>query len=790
MLLVIVVLSSLLFSANVIPVRAGPLNSFAQNPIPYWDDDSLGIGISWDANDQTIEINDDGLKDYDRDTSTCWAESFAVVTDWTASVGNALTTDGDIGSLEVPGDGNYDVNWADANIPGDAGHYTITVRHKENETNGADVRVYVKAGNGGGGANTKIFVLTPTLIWLTETALIGGVTNIESVVLYVKADDNIECLVDYIHIGLPELELKVPIKRQDLQIVEMYVNTTDLDSEVQLELYDNVTASGTYCSFNSTHVNFIGAGYVNDEAYAVYDDGLVRIRFEMNNMHHLTTITVAGEDRYFINSWTDESSISSNNWLRFNDSVFDGSFTLYYLDGDTDYSVLINTKPWEKTIDSPDEDIDQGIYTLEVTDVTDTVITHNIRYEKEVNYFQWFRSEQVLGYIPVQGGGEYAQDTEFTFEFVVYYPNGTENCKVTFWIDIEGDTVGGSVDINSDVNIEWDGVLVGPLVDQDDDSLTENAISRTQIMIWRDYSNHIGVGFTSNSFIYQLEDKTDARELEAFTIWTSPDPVTDWGNSSFLIDYEYYSEIAGNAQQWMYFAFDAFEFQEWINEGFAQPHFSSTAHDGGARDRYTSTNAYIWANWDFWDVYYGINPDEPDSSPAPEEWYEQLIRMFGDFGDAVAMGFGMIADAGLENPIVVGLRAVIQNVANFLGSAIQDAPDFGGITAVTDLLGSVFGAIVWVFGIFGGLVGFIGTGIAWIDYYLITPQGFMLVCGVLVLPIVVSLSGSSVMGKPAGFEGAIMWVAIYASWTIMILGFLWSVISTTLGLIGNFIPFT
>ncbi len=245
MLLVTVVLSSLLFSANVIPVRAGPLNSFAQNPIPYWDDDSLGIGISWDANDQTIEINDDGSKDYDRDTSTCWAESFAVVTDWTASVGNALTTDGDIGSLEVPGDGNYDVNWADANIPGDAGHYTITVRHKENETNGANVRVYVKAGNGGGGANTKIFVLTPTLTWLTETALIGGATNIESVVLYVKADDNIECLVDYIHIGLPELELKVPIKRQDSQIVEMYVNTTDLDSEVQIELYDNVTATGT-----------------------------------------------------------------------------------------------------------------------------------------------------------------------------------------------------------------------------------------------------------------------------------------------------------------------------------------------------------------------------------------------------------------------------------------------------------------------------------------------------------------------------------------------------------------
>ena len=335
--LIVLLVLTLFISQAVVNVSAGPLNSFAENPIPYWDDDSLDVSPTWDSTEQTVTIG------WENETSQSeYWEDFGDISDWNA-INDPISTDGDIATITTSGDDTFDRY--DCNVPDgstDWTDYTYKMRFKTNVT---DTKLAVTTNTlddfVGDGLYLKFYVTMGAVgVWTIheETITHDNPGTEECISLLMKhASVNAQVDIDYIRVfdEIGELDLGIPIIPQDTQEIEVYVNSTNLNSEVRLEIYDDTEALGTYCTFNSTHVIFPDSEYAQT-------DGLSRIAFTLDNARMIGTITVFDGASNLINAYNDSSLISGTTFLRMNSTVFNGSFILFYINGDTTYSAELS----------------------------------------------------------------------------------------------------------------------------------------------------------------------------------------------------------------------------------------------------------------------------------------------------------------------------------------------------------------------------------------------------------------------------------------------------------------
>ena len=323
---IIVLILALLFAQSVVTVSAGPLNSFAENPIPYWDNQSSNVTVTWDSTDQTVEIA----------YGSVYLEDMSDVSDWTASH-DPITTDGDIANITTSDDYTQDL-YTD-NTP--SGSYwtglTAKVKVRTNATGTVQLQFVTKSADDGGGVTINsvyFFTTTSDTSWHIYSVIhtdTHATEIVESVQLRTRSDKNVSYQIDWLIIGIPDLDIGIPITDQETQFIEFYINSTNLISEVRLEIYDDTEALDTYCMFNNTHVIFPDSEYAQT-------DGLSRIAFRLDNARMIGTITVFDADGILINQYNDTTLLSGTTFLRMNDSVFFGSFTLFYINGDTTYS--------------------------------------------------------------------------------------------------------------------------------------------------------------------------------------------------------------------------------------------------------------------------------------------------------------------------------------------------------------------------------------------------------------------------------------------------------------------
>lgn len=592
------------------------------------------------------------------------------------------------------------------------------------------------------------------------------------------------------------LALSVPLLRYDLQTYDMMINVTSLNSTVELRFCDyDYGDSGFYLTFSGSVVTLSDLG-----TSSVPDDGLLDIRFILDNAYRRFTVSVFQSNGVLLDRHVSRLYNTYNRWFNISSSSYDGLMTWYYLTGDVDYSTLYTGNDWEMILDSSDDGVYQGLYGMEVIEVDNTDMTHHVTYAKNFYNFQYMRTEQVLSYIPTQGGGDYAQDSVFICTFVLYNLDGTECFRVEFSIDLYGDTVSGSVDINSDVTIEWDGDEVGPFIEQDDDSLGANQYSVTQIMVWRDLSDCVGVGFTSDTYLYQLSNVSGSRSLEDFTIWTSPEPVGYWGNSSVELDYDYHQENAGGAEQYLSFNYNAFEYSELVNTGVAQPHFSSTFWDA------------VGAGWNYlWDSFwtaFGVAPlrvvtsfnnllgtvglnwtNVNDTDLAADPLFLFLNDLMSGFLELLWSGLIIVVIPVVEVITEWAIGGIVF-AFNGLGEMFFDNPEFG--TSLIGFLGgvlSMFGSLyvfgLWFVTMFSGWIVTLGTYLTWAssiasDVWPILPLVVVAHIGLSYLKSMETDDYSYFMGALTFWFGIAMWIInMFIRLTQMIVDW-----------IVNLIPFT
>ncbi len=775
-----------------LPVAAGPLNSFAASPIPYWDDDSSDVDMTWDSTDQTVTITDTELNE------TGYYEDMNDVSDWAIWEGTGMQAAGGIGFIEILGDNAFDRAYSNVPSITDATGYRVHGVFKSNVSNtNLYIQVYPNDAHGGGGESP----IVSTVIGTSWVALTGDITiaAVESIVFMGRhATDDVKLQAKFLRItnDYGELNIGIPLLEQDIQTVSLYMDTTHLDSEITLELYADTTASGTSCTLNDTHVTFDSSGFIGT---TVQTDGWTKLTF--NNYQEIATAEIVVSDNSSViqDYWIDEYTFTGVNWLKLSDTSFNGSFTLMYINGDTNYTTFYETKVWNKTTDSPDSDIDQGLYHLEVNDPDDVQIDHQVVYEKEFAYLQYFRVEQQLNYDPVQGGGDYAQTTYFNCSITIDYLNGTENFFVAFEVNLLGDTVAAGVDINSDVTIRFNGDSYGPSINQDDDSIAANQYSRTQIMVWRTFDDYVGVGFTSDTYLYQLDSESTIRTLEDFTIWTSPEPIDYWGSCTVALDYDYYAEAVGGAQQDLSFYYDAFEYEYYLDEGVAQPHFSSTFWDNTGRawhigSQFDEANGGTLATWDSWEEI----PVNDTIIEEPKSIWETLLEIFSNVGahlQSFAGGITVVANFAWTGFVTVILGAVnlFASAAEGILNVIAPGAGTGVTSAISSLLGSIAGIFSLIgsfFGLLGYFMTFVAGGLAWANTYIFTTQMGLLIGLALILLPLMALLGNNIMGKGTGYQGAMAWLLVYVGLGMSILSLGWRLISGILNIISGFIPFT
>jgi hypothetical protein len=770
----------LLFSTPsfFILVDAGPLNSFAASPIPYWDDDSLDISLSWDSTEQTVAI------DWANDTDEySYFEDMSSVSDWTAWAPASISTDGDIATLKT--DGTDDWNQAYSNSLGaNFEDHTFKIRYKLNISLSI-CRFYLMSADGAGGSTVQMITLPSSLTtWQVYSTIISSSTTVESIKISCPAqgsDWQIE--IDYISIydDIGDLDVGIPITRQDTQAVELYMNTTDLDSEVRLELYYGTTASGTYCTVNSTHVNFIDEG-INGDSYAA-TSGLSRIAFGVNNEEKSAIITVKDQDNLLMNYWTDSYIISGNNWLRMTDSSFEGSFTLYYVNGDTNYTYVRAVAEWTKSGLS-DDNVTQHQQGVECT-ISSDVVNHSITYFSELPYLQYLRTEwfQFFDITPVNdfdieynitiGVGAY----EVLFQFLQWEGSGTYSYNATVSV------------YNSTYTFYQQRVSYTALTDYEYGALAK-------IMYWRTQEDHIGIMFWGDinernywtDALYwdtNLQDWVDVHG-ENETIWISDFAVDSFVDTNVTLGYKYYTSFGATGTAAMQYNY--FEYSYWLDSGVVQPHFSST---------WWGAENFEHSPWDSdqnIDEWWFGDPATPPETPPEIPWYYQMFEFLenavSNAGLIISDVLGTIGD-GIASAISGGITITLDVLNNVFGGL----PDWGNplvgtISGILNFMTTIGTLIIMFFNFLIAIVGWINAGVIWFNTYLLTTNSIMVICGILILFPVMALTGNNIMGKGTGWSGAAAWLLIYANTFKSILSAAWNITTGVLNLIGNFLPFT
>jgi hypothetical protein len=303
----------------VVSVSAEPRESFAENPIPYWEDDSTNVNLTWDSTTQTVT--------YDL-TPFIWEEDMSDVSDWGQSVGDGFDSDGDVMSIYVPNDYSYDsVETDDISIP-DTEDLTFEYRMKAN-VSGSKIYVYAHSEDGCLGDMLYVFgeAHYTTTSWVTYSVVLPTAT-IESIRIRGRTNTKTEYMVDYIRVWKEtgELDIAVPLEKDATQNIETMGNFSALNSTVRFQMYE----SGLWCDVNSTQVTF------PDDTYAKFND-FARLNFSLNEEISIFTIYVSAQNMTLINHYSDYVGLANKDYLRMNDSVFEGSFQLWYLQGDVGY---------------------------------------------------------------------------------------------------------------------------------------------------------------------------------------------------------------------------------------------------------------------------------------------------------------------------------------------------------------------------------------------------------------------------------------------------------------------
>ena len=314
-----------LFAMSPFFVLASPLTSFEENPIPYWEDNSSDVALSWDSTEQTVTVEAEPL----------YWEDFSDVSDWNA-LNDPIMTDGDIATITTSGDYVWD-RW-DCNTPdgsSDWEGFNLKMRWKSNITEALKFAISIRtADNYEGNVLYAQFYVTPAVagVWSVwdDTVSHDNVGNYECVSLLLRSYQNIQVDIDYILVGEPNLDVAVPVTPQSIQSLELMGNFSALNSTVRFQMYDNDTASDLFCDVNSTQVTFPDTTYAE---FTVF----VRINFSLNEEKSIFRIYVSAQNTTLINYYSIYSGLANKDYLRMNDSAFIGSFTLWYLQGDVGY---------------------------------------------------------------------------------------------------------------------------------------------------------------------------------------------------------------------------------------------------------------------------------------------------------------------------------------------------------------------------------------------------------------------------------------------------------------------
>ncbi len=765
---------------------AGPLNSFASSPIPYWDDDSSDVAPTWNSDDQTITFawaNTSEDSDY-------W-EDCSVVNDWTPDPGNAPTTDGDIMYWEVVGNNGWFWIYSDEPVACSAGSTVKIKMRLNNSDETATIQPRLYTANAHLGDVQVLGSETPTDVWTVYTYTTTLIT--ESFVFLGKdpsTDFTLE--VDWIRIynKIGELDLNIPINKQDSQQVSLYINSTELNSEVTLELYANTTTTGTSCTVNDTYVTFNDAGLIGT---TVQTDGWSRITFNNYQEIAISEIIVADENMQSLDYWTNYYTFTGVNWLKLSDAAFNGSIQLLYVNGDTNYTIVWAQAEWVKS-GTHDTQFDQYILGFNATE-DGSALNHDVSYEATLPYLSFLRTEFVYwdmfapGAAGVDGWSEWKITINIDDNWSVEYGM---NHTMTIGVD----------DYYAFVTVYNNAGIKFGLMNELFTPLTYNKSSIGKLMFWRTQEDQIGLmvwGFDEyfNLFTgsYYWDNIASSWEYSAGqneTTWISDEQIEDWSNTTVTIHYYYEDEALNNILD-VFFQFNYFEYGYWSDTGLVQPHFSSTWFMGW---RVGPENNNPPVNWDI-DSYVAPEP-EPTLTPF-EQGLQDMGNLFGIIGRDIAAWFSggitlvaNVAWTGMITAVTTGmniLAAVWEGAINFLwaGAGTAMINLFSGIVNTIGGLGSL---VVTFFEILAVILVYVGYGLAWADTYLFTPDVALMIGGILIILPMMALSGNNFMGKGTGTSGALAWLVIYTGILMSILSLGWRLVMGIINTVANFIPFT
>ena len=333
-------------------VHAVPLESFAENPIPYWDDNSAGVDIDWSADAQTVTFANNSDVDREDWGGDVWTESFTDISNWGVSgfEGNdAVSTDGDVLTFVCEYDaGNvYDTLYTnDISITSDFNDYYLEFNFYTNETSGTYIEnmfiyIFDEDDLSGNFCNYQMsrWISTMTIVKIpfNEMGDYALLTAIECIRIQLRAatGEKFEFYSDYMRFGPldelePKLDVGVPLEIGITQSIECMGNFSALNSTVRFQMYDNDTASDLWCDVNSTHVTF-----PNDD-YALFTN-IARINFSLDEERILFRIYVFAQNMTLINFYSDYVGLANKDYIRMTSTAFNGTYELWYLQGDIGY---------------------------------------------------------------------------------------------------------------------------------------------------------------------------------------------------------------------------------------------------------------------------------------------------------------------------------------------------------------------------------------------------------------------------------------------------------------------
>ncbi len=794
------------------PVDAGPIDTFALSPIPYWDDDSSFVDLTWDTTDQTVTVEEDEAAIALENASVYYNDG-TDVSDISFHSKSAAVGAGEYGLTTVGGNIEtwidldstsdeyviYQIDFTD--IDNTAGNLNVSMRWKIEHV---DNEFYCKLYYDDASYDDIVPVSGEEVVWtITEMdADAGKVLDF----IYIYTNDlpntansgNYSTYIDWIYIydttwTVPdaELDLGVPINQQTTQSIDMMINTTSLNSDVKLELLENVTSSGMYCNFNSTHIYFPTDGFLGVD---YVEATIFRLTMSLSEETHYARITISDEDLVIYDYFDFNYARSANDILRFTDAAFNGSFILYYLGGDVDYSYVITTPTWERT-GSEDAAVLQHQQGISVS-VDNDQLAHDITYTAVLPYLGYLRTEMFLFTDKLWDTASHAG-----ISLNISFPDGEE---IFFNISHWEVSVGYSQQFNTTVQIKNStrDIVLSYYGNHGD---VDEYLALAKIMYWRTQEDNLGIMFWGD---YEGENlwtggtQWDAQaghwknvQGENETIWISDFVVYDFSEVQVELRY-YISLTAATDDTSIEYQYNYFEYEYWMPTGVVEPHFSSVYWGGrGAIQLPNGTKIYTFP-YDYGD------PSEPP--PPPPGPFDPILRIFENIGNIFAPIFENIgamiggAFAGLGEGIVNGILFAVNLLVGAF-EAILNAidPNNTAGTSFVAFIGSAFGLlgglgnlVLAFFGFLGSIAGYIAIGLTWAQTYLFTTDMALLIGGILIILPLFALMGHNIMNKGTGYEGVIAWLLVYAGLFIMIIGLGWRLVMGIINTVANFIPLT